>query len=499
MDKEQINIFPGAAAESNCGGPAPVVCASGLQTDLTDSPISQTGVFDDGAVYVTAPIGGLGTSGQFAYLSNWQRVVNDPAVGIPNYFTWLDAYSPNPVILGTVRQAFAGGTSSLNPYVASAVRDHYVIGNVYDSLNTLNPLNGAQLLDWMVTSSSQTPLPNSQLGYTPPTGTIATYRFQLRNDMFFHDGRRVTAFDVSFSYLSLTATGASQAQGTAVMTGVTVRSPTQFDIGVNSTSPSTKINLTNLTILPGRYWTAVGSTAWDADVSRCLQTLGCYPAQYTLGSVPPSGPAPALCSLTCTFPASDMNADPAKTSPSFDPVLSHVLVGSGPWTCGVVTTLGSGICTSTGTMNPPIGGFYDLTRFGIGLLPGSSATQDYFRSSGNLALWVWSGDNGDFTHDFLNFATVAHCFGQPIAGTPNPCTHYQQGIGTNGIPTIVGISQVSIVARFIGTNWISPFSWQTNPPTGIAPLSGIPPLILYAGAYTLNPAAVVGCPSGYDC
>jgi len=194
-----------------------------------------------------------------------------------------------------------------------------------------------------------------------------------------------------------------------------------------------------------------------------------------------------------------MNADPAKTSPSFDPVLSHVLVGSGPWTCGVVTTLGSGICTSTGTMNPPIGGFYDLTRFGIGLLPGSSATQDYFRSSGNLALWVWSGDNGDFTHDFLNFATVAHCFGQPIAETPNPCTHYQQGIGTNGIPTIVGISQVSIVARFIGTNWISPFSWQTNPPTGIAPLSGIPPLILYAGAYTLNPAAVVGCPSGYDC
>ena len=199
MDVEQINIFPGAAAESNCGGPAPVACFGGLPTDLTDSPISQTGGLNDTSVYVTAPVGGLGTSGQFVYLSNWQRVINDESVGIPNFFTWLDAYSSNPLIPGSIRQAFATTTSTVNPYVASTSRDFYVVGNIYDSLSTLNPLSNSQLLDWMTATSSASPMPNSQLTYSPPAGTVATYRFSLRTDLFFHDGRKVTSFDAAFS------------------------------------------------------------------------------------------------------------------------------------------------------------------------------------------------------------------------------------------------------------------------------------------------------------
>jgi hypothetical protein len=495
MDDEQVNIFPGASAESNCGGPAPVACFSGLPTDLTDSPISQTGVFNDSAVYVTAPIGGLGTSGQFAYLSNWQRVINDENVGIPNYFTWLDSYSPNPMISGTVRQAFATTTSSVNPYVASTARDFYIVGNVYDSLNTVNPLSSNQLLDWMGVSSSPSPMPNSQLTYTPPSGTVATYRFSLRTDLFFHDGRKVSSFDAAFSYLSLKANGAFQASGAAPMSGVTILSASQFDINLNSTSAFTKSSLTSLTILPGRYWTNAGAFSWDSAVSPCIQSQSsCYPTQYTLGPTPPSGPPNVQCALRCTFPASNMNADPSKTTPSFDPLRAGILIGSGPWEClNSVGIVGTG-CSSSGNQTPPIGGSYTLTRFGKGILPATSVASDYFRSSGNLALWIWSGDNGDFTHDFLNFSRAAWCVNNP---SPT-CQHYGQGIGGSG-GILSGLVQVAIVGRFFGVNWISPFS-VANPPIGMGPF----PPVLYSGSVTLNPASIAGCSlpypaGGYDC
>jgi len=189
-----------------------------------------------------------------------------------------------------------------------------------------------------------------------------------------------------------------------------------------------------------------------------------------------------------------MNVNPAQTGAGYDPIVNHTLVGSGPWQCGVVTHNGSGNCSSTDSENPPVGGSYTLTRFGNGLAPASSVSSIYFRSSGNLALWVWSQDNGDITHDFLNYSVAASCFGQPVAST-GPCVHFQQGIGANGGPVPVGLSQVSIVNRFVGVNWVAPFNWVSSPPLGIAAL----PPVLYEGATTLNPASVVGCPNGYDC
>jgi hypothetical protein len=137
-------------------------------------------------------------------------------------------------------------------------------------------------------------------------------------------------------------------------------------------------------------------------------------------------------------------------------------------------------------------------------MPGASG--DYVRSSGNLALWLWSEDTGDFTRDFLTVALVAACYRQPAAplgGIPAPssCAHFQQGIGANGGPKVVDITTVGIVNRFMGLNWVSPFNWYTSPPTGIAPLTA---LVLYEGSATLNPASIVSCnvtypAGGYDC
>jgi hypothetical protein len=432
---------------------------------------------------------------QFGLLNNgWIRVVNNVGAGLPNFWTWLNAWNSAPAVPGTIRQGFKQSTSSVSPFIDSTVWDAYIVGNIYDSLTVTNPLSGGQLMDWMVLSIQQ--LPNSSLTYTPPSQTTQTFRFTLRSDLFFQDGKKVTSFDVAFSYLALKGTGAFAGGGAAPMTGVTILGPSQFDINVNSVGPFTLLTVSGLPIMPGAYWSNAGSSAWTSAISTCTASNApCYPAQYTIGT--PS--TTTVCALTCVFPASDMNVNVAQTSASYDPISTHTLVGSGAYTCGVVGSGGSGSCSSTGTQNPPAGGSYVLSRFGKGLAPASSVSGIYFRSNGNLAAYLWSQDTGDITHDFLNFSVVASCFGAPVTST-GPCAHFQQGIGANGGPVSVGLSQVAIVNRFVGLNWIAPFNWAVSPPLGIVPLNPV----LYENTVTLSPASLVGCTTpyptgGYDC
>ncbi len=497
MDVFQASVL-GSACEyvelggGVCGCPSCPVFAPFI--DLPDSPAPSNTIASlnsSSGYYLTAPIGG----NQFPYLSNWQRVINDETAGIPNFFTWLNMHSSNPAIAGTIRLGVAN-SGNLNPYIGSSASDFYLLDNIYDSLNTANPLSSFQLLDWMTVATSPSPLPNSQLTYTPPTGTIATYRFSLRTDLFFQDGRKVTAFDVAFSYLSLKANGAFQASGIAPMTGMTVLNPSQLDLNLNGTTALSRPLLTSLSIIPGRYWANAGLLSWDTAVATCVRAQApCYPAQYTLGLTPSSGPPSVQCSLQCAFPASNMNADPSKTNPIFDPLSAGILIGSGPWEClDGIGVVGTG-CSSSGTQSPSFGGSYTLTRFGKGIAPATSVSGDYFRSSGNLALWIWSGDNGDLTHDFLNFSHAAFCYNNPIPS----CQPLTRGIGAGSVAGLVGLAQIAIVARFVGVNWISPFG-MANPPVGMGPF----PPVLFEGSQTLNPASLVGCSlpypvGGYDC
>ncbi len=405
-------------------------------------------------------------SDQFGYLKNWSRVINDQGSGIPNYFTWLDAYSPNPAQPGTIRQGFKQQTKSLSPYISSTAWDFYIVGNIYDTLETVSPMSKGQLIQWMTINSQLKH--NFELNYVPPPGTVATYRFSLRGDLFWQDGHKVTAWDVKFSYLSLKATGAFQSTGLAPMTGFRVIGSNQFDVNVNSAGPFTELFLTSPTIIPGRYWSVCAGSIWDADVS--------------------TGQVPDNC----------MSPDPSKITATFDPLANHILIGSGPWECATSTgVVGTG-CSSSGNMNPLAGGGFTLQRFGVGTTPGAGVSDHYFRSNGNLALWIWSQNNGDFTHDFINFSVVAACYGRPV-GTAG-CSHFQQGIGANGGPNIVGAVQISIVSRFLAINWVAPFVWSTSPPAGIVALAPV----LHEGSATLNPASLVGCASpyptgGYDC
>src|SRR6266849_5883617 len=191
---------------------------------------------------------------QFGYQNNgWIRADNNAGSGLPNFWTWLNAWNPSPVVPGTIRQGFKQTTSSVSPFIDSTVWDAYIVGNIYDSLAVTNPTSGGQLIYWMALSAQQ--LPNSGLTYTPPGPscsvsptlcTTQTFRFTLRSDMFFQDGRKVTSFDVAFSYLALKGTGAFAGGGAAPMTGVTILSPSQFDINVNAVGPFTLLTLTGL-------------------------------------------------------------------------------------------------------------------------------------------------------------------------------------------------------------------------------------------------------------
>jgi len=433
---------------------------------------------------------------QFGFQGGWIRDINNAGSGLPNYFTWLNAWNPTPALPGTIRQGFKQTTSSVSPFVANNQWDAYIVGNIYDSLAVMNPTSGGQLIYWMALSVNQ--LPYSSLTYTPPSGTTQTFRFTLRSDMFFQDDRKVTSFDVAFSYLALKGSGAFEGGGAAPMTGVTILSPSQLDINLGAFGPFTLLSLTTVPVLPGAYWTNAGSSAWNNAIMACgITNAPCYPAQYTINS---ANPTTTSCALNCTFPTTLMNVNTAQIGAAYDPIANHNLVGSGPWECGPVTSSGSSTnCSSSGAENPPVGGSYALTRFGKGLPPASSISGSYFRSSGSLALYLWSHDTGDITHDFLNFSVVASCFGAPVTSTGS-CAHFQQGIGANGGPVSVGLAQVAIVNRFVGNNWVAPYNWNNSPPTGIIPLNPV----LYENTITLNPASAAGCATpypagGYDC
>lgn len=441
---------------------------------------------------------------QFAYQSNWSRVIDANGVGIPNYFTWLDAYSPNPVIPGTVRQGFQFFLNSLNPYRAGFFEEFYILHNIYDSLYQAHPLSPSQVIDWMTTGHSF--VSNSSLGYTPPAGTITTIRNTLNPDIFWQDGQQVTAWDVAFSFNSLIANGAFQTEAlSGRVSGITVLSKTQFDINLFAGDPFIELGVAGVTVLPGHLW------------SSCASTWSSFIASQTLPSVIPRGTG------------SCMNTTTTLVAFSFDPLASGILLGSGAWTCQSTGgtglpptgTLGGG-CSSTNTQNA---GTFTLTRNGCtitlagtqcrkpGTGPGATANGNvmstYFRSAGTFAQYIWSGITGNPATDLSMIGTVSTCSQNPgVAFTTSAaCQRWQNGIGSTGALTgsysgvscgsinggtnnacNVELSEVASVGNFYANygDWVPPiiFPYTSTTLTGAASF----PLTLYEGAFTLAPA-----------
>jgi hypothetical protein len=412
--------------------------------------------------------------------NSWTNVINSE--GTYNYFNWLNAWNNLPKLTGIIRQGFTGVIPSVNPYVATAAQEFALLGGVYDSLFVADPYSQNGFINWM-TMNTQT---LSSVSYTsggvtgPPVGTAATYRFTLRPDLVFQDGLEVTSYDVAFSYLSLYSSGSVMGEGVAAMTGITILSPTTFDVSVNSNGVFVLPSIASVPILPGRYWNSGGPSLWDSALRSC--DSACPDAQYTLSG------QNVVCTGACsTFTNAAMTVNQNDLSATFDPIASpnNMFIGSGPWQCGEVTGTASGVCTPGPTFAGNGQSSYTLTAF-----------PHYFRSSQRLAIYLWSGESD---LNAIGPATaVGQCFNVAV-NLSGPCGHYQQGIGNPGSGKSVSVTTVGNVDIFFNLNWLAPFEWTMTAPYNIAPL---PPLFYGPGmTYTPNPggSSCLTPNTYYDC
>ena len=527
-----------------------------------------------GSHVLTIPVwSGLDTQ---ARLSCWHLGGSSPGIvtafgggylGSANYFSWLNAYCGAPAVAATYRQSLVTTVNSLNPFDFNTIWDSYVMSNIYDSLFVQNPLcsqippagSGVnqcssilQNIDWMTTSHSFLCYPggpactSTTLGYgnsTYFTGTIADLRLSLNRSNHWHDGGPVTAWDVKYSFINLNATGAYQATSLANVSHINVLDEYTLDLNLKAEGPFTELLIGGVTIIPGHIWSACGASTWNIGVTG-KNVAGTNIVNASEDNCVGLFGAPNVASV------GGVRAD----SPIFDPMKNNFLIGSGLYTCQsiggtghpAVGTLGGG-CSVDNTQDPAFGlGDFTLSRTGCTLtssgticgIAGSST--DYFRSSGALASYVWSGDIGSGSADFSKVLTVNSCH----SSTPSAnCPHWAQGIGNpslTGTNNPVGLGQRLKVNSFKGISWIG-FSTEkttgtqlilscaagyTLPGTTITPCTSmnegwtttvLPGIGVYAGTLyevgstvlststsTLSPASAIGCTSdypngGYDC
>ncbi|HZJ43344.1 MAG TPA: ABC transporter substrate-binding protein [Pyrinomonadaceae bacterium] len=87
--------------------------------------------------------------------------------------------------LGTLEIPITGTLYHLDPALAGTVEDTEVLPSIYDTLT--RDVGGARIAPWLATE------------IIPEQGG-KRYRFRLRDDVRFHDGRKLTARDVRFSF-----------------------------------------------------------------------------------------------------------------------------------------------------------------------------------------------------------------------------------------------------------------------------------------------------------
>src|SRR6267143_58901 len=138
----QMEIAPcvSAAGDPSAGQSTPTFANCPLTSSLTTVSAGYQAEDRFGRGSYTIPLWS-GSKNQFGYLSNWQRVVNHQGDGIPNFYTWLSAYSATPAQPSTIRQGLKEEAISLNPYRAVSSLDFFLLGNIYDSLGRVNPLD----------------------------------------------------------------------------------------------------------------------------------------------------------------------------------------------------------------------------------------------------------------------------------------------------------------------------------------------------------------------
>src|SRR5712692_7898643 len=260
---------------------------------------------------------------QFAYLTGWQRAILHKGDGFTppgNFFLTLNAWNPSPPVAGTLRQGYKQGTGSVNPFISSEAQNLWgqgIVNDVWDVPGRTNPDSPQAYLDWMTIKTDQ--LAASGLSYVPQSGTVAAFRYTLRNDLFWHTGQKVTAWDLAFSYIALKATGASLGSGLAPITGVKVLSQSQVDVDVSGVGLFTKLYVGSTIVFPGRVWSSCGASTWDTSANKQDFTATNTALTPCIG--------PNVSSSGVLLPSASA-VDISKISPTYDPVAAGTFIGS---------------------------------------------------------------------------------------------------------------------------------------------------------------------------
>lgn len=266
---------------------------------------------------------GSGTEVPFWSLLNARQV--------PNYNVTSSKYTPGAGDPNTLRFGFSQTTAQLSLFQFTSVWEAAVIGEVYDSMLAINPLTFAssgQLLDWQTTSHRATFSP-TQTCISPGTGLVTgctTQTWNLRNDLKFQDGNKVTASDIAYSILSYRDVPSSNLQSavanvaSAVGVNCGVGQPcNQLQVVLALQSPFYEVDIGGLPILEQALWQPTCGS---------VSTINASPFENGI----PSGSS-SLCANLSFDPMTATN--PLTGKPG-------IFIGDGPYACVNPATVTTG-------------------------------------------------------------------------------------------------------------------------------------------------------------
>jgi ABC-type transport system substrate-binding protein len=130
-----------------------------------------------------------------AYKTGWEKVVNTEGVGPWGWFTFLNAHRP---CYDIIKWGFINDIESLNPIYAYTREDWQILDKIYDTLINVNPYNMAEDKPWIAKEWIM-----GNWTYEGENATSIT--FLLEPNVRFHDGEYLTAEDIKFTLVNVTA------------------------------------------------------------------------------------------------------------------------------------------------------------------------------------------------------------------------------------------------------------------------------------------------------
>ncbi len=405
----------------------------------------------------------------------WTGIINDKGVGTGFGATWDTAYSAQPAIVNTTRIGMRQGTLHTDWFKSQTQWEFMILTNLYSSLIDMNPYDPNQLGaggTWssnfgfgQVANSWVENISPAELGYNPDTvlgvaaGTVKeNIRFNLRTDVFFHDGVQLTANDVKF-----TIEGYRDAPSNFFLPSV---------LNVVGVTCGARNTCTSQDFVADVHFNAVSFVF--------IKRIGGLP----------------ILPRHVWDTNNDGKVDSTKLGNSFDAMKNHALIGSGPYVCKDLVTgqLGGG-CSSTGSSSTSVGDSIVLERFKANPL---DPRIQFLRSVANFKEWNYAdGSQQALTSnpladnqvvDIQDVSAILLCFGQNAASGHPECQYWKDAapVASDPDPTVDNLD-TGIVIRWFGasqfdttvggTRWTFPLLWeqylniQPFPPTypSIAP------------------------------